>query len=211
MRKMKTGSIQSLEPLYGSGGWLWGSDYTSGDLYEAEELYRDGHRISRNRLIFADPRGRIVEPLKASRGQYFGRPLYADGKIILLLADFPDDAVRLFSYDDGKEELTEIVRVPHSEFKDCYNLMPEKEPLMLSRQSHDRFEIIWPEKAGFAISPQETFCFRDGEKLYFSRWYEDPDYREEVVVRQLPDGRITEVFPGAINFMENGEMWVLEP
>ena len=55
MRTVKTGSISYLEVLHGSGGWYWGTDYTSGDLYEAEELYEDRHRISRNRLIFADP------------------------------------------------------------------------------------------------------------------------------------------------------------
>ena len=59
MKIIPAGGITYLAPLTGSQVWYWGTDYTSGDLYEAEELYRDGHRISRNRLIFVHaPDGR---------------------------------------------------------------------------------------------------------------------------------------------------------
>ena len=36
--------ISYIEPLEGSAEWYWGMDYTSGDLYEAEELFKDGNR-----------------------------------------------------------------------------------------------------------------------------------------------------------------------
>ena len=209
IRTLKTGSVTYLEPLHGSGGWYWGTDYTSGDLYEAEELYEDKHRIGRNRLIFADPTGRVVEPVEAAEGQYFGRPAFSQGKFIILLADFPQGVIRLLSYDDTEKTVTEIVSIPRTEIENCYNLMPENEPLMLTRQADNHFEIVWPERVKFPIGPTETFCFREGERLYFSKWYEDPDYREEVVVRMLPDGRVSETFDGSINFMANGEKWIL--
>ena len=79
---------------------------------------------------------------------------------------------------------------------------------MLTRQADNSFEVVWPERVKFPIGPTESFCFREGERFYFSKWYEDPDYREEVVVRD-PDGSVLETFPGAINFMANGEKWVL--
>ena len=81
---------------------------------------------------------------------------------------------------------------------------------MLSRQGGEgSFQIVWPERAEFAIGPHESFDFREGDRLYFARWYEDPDYREEVVVRRFPDGEIVDCFPGVIQTMPEGERWHL--
>ena len=100
MKKLDTGGIGYLQAFEGTARWYWGSDYTSGDLYEAEELYRDGHPIDRNRLLLVSyPEGRLEEPVKAAEGQYFGRPAYYEGKIILLLADFREGALRLLAFD----------------------------------------------------------------------------------------------------------------
>ena len=61
IKEIKTGGISYLAPLDGSEDWYWGTDFTSGDLYEAEELWRDGHRIRRlcdNRICGTDERFR---------------------------------------------------------------------------------------------------------------------------------------------------------
>ena len=93
IKRINTGGISYLAPLTGSREWYWGTDYTSGDLYEAEELFRDGHRIRQNRLIFVHyPDGRVVEPVQAREGQYFGRPAW-DGGVVILLADFPAETL----------------------------------------------------------------------------------------------------------------------
>ena len=57
----------------------------------------------------------------------------------------------------------------------------------------------------------DSFFLRDGDKLYFSRWYEEGDgadyrYWEETVVRNL-NGDVTDVFSGDVRIMPNGEMW----
>ena len=211
IQKIKTGGISYLAPLVGSGGWYWGTDHTSGDLYEAEELYRDGHRIRRNRLIFVHyPEGRAVEPVKAREGQYFGVPAYDGGKLVILLADFPAGEIRLLGWDDISLTLSPILTLPRGEVEDCYNLMPHVSPLMLTRQTGQRFQVLWPEKADFPIHPAESFCCREGDKLYFSRWYEDPDYREETVVRRMPDGEIIDSFPGSLLELPDGRQWLLE-
>ncbi len=212
MKEIETNGISYLEPLNGSGGWYWGSDYTSGDLYEAEELYSMGHRIKKNRLVFAHyPSGSVLTPIETTEGQYFGRPAYSDGKLIILLVDFPAGEIRLIACDPDSGETENIVTIPRQKVKDCYNLMPHVSPLMLTRQSSDgKFQIIWPERVEFDIAPQESFDFRDGDKLYFSRWYEDPDYREEVVVRDLHTRAITDSFPGSTLEMPDGSKWLLK-
>ena len=93
--------------------------------------------------------------------------------------------------------------------KDCYNLQLHASPLCLTRQGgENRFQIVWPEQADFAIDGRESFDFRDGDRLYFARWYEDPDYREEVVVRRL-DGEIAETLPGSVFPLPDGSRWHL--
>ena len=210
IQKIATGGIAYLAPLTGSGGWYWGTDHTAGDLYEAEELYRDGRRIRQNRLIFVHyPEGRTVEPVKAREGQYFGVPAWDGGKLVILLADFPAGEIRLLSWDDAARALSPIFTLPRGKVEDCYNLMPHPSPLMLTRQTGERFQILWPEEADFPIHPAESFCCREGDKLYFSRWYEDPDYREETVVRRMPDGEIIDQFPGSLLELPDGRQWLL--
>lgn len=51
MKRIITNGITNLEPLAGSSEWYWGTDYASGDLHEAEDAFRSGHPIRKNRLL----------------------------------------------------------------------------------------------------------------------------------------------------------------
>lgn len=204
-----------VEPLEGSSKWYWGSDYVQGDLYEAEELFADKHPVICNRLVFVhDPDGHVVEPIKGKAGQYFGRPISYNGKIQILLVDFMEEIICIFQYDDVADQVHPVVSLPLSEVEDCYNLLLHSSPLLLTRQQGDgKFQIIWPERVEFTIGQTETFLERKDDKLYFSRWYEQPDgadYREEVVVRKYPTGEVLEVIPGFWLKMPNGQTWVLQ-
>ena len=124
--------------------------------------------------------------------------------------NFAEQVIRILRFSQQQETAREIAKLPLSEVKDCYNLILHTSPLSLTRQPNDgTFELIWPERASFALSSRESLSFRDGDKLYFNIWYEDPDYREEMLVRALPDGRILERFPGDIRIMPNGERWLV--
>lgn len=207
VKNIPTSGISYLEPLTGRPGWYWGMDYTHGDLYEAEELYRDGHRIRHSRLILVRREtGEVIEPVKAKPGQYFGAPVFSDGRPVLLLVDFPAEEIRVLAYDG---DIKPIVTLPLSAVPDCYNLMLHRSPLCLTRQTGDAFQIVWPEQVSFPIAAQETFCFRAGERLYFSKWFEDPDYREELVVRDLT-GAVLAQRPGTAQTMPDGQLWTLE-
>lgn len=212
MIKIAVHGITYIEPLDGSSEWYWGTDYTHGDLYEAQELYQDHHPVTCNHLVFVHyPDGRVVEPVRGEAGQYFGRPISYDGKIQILLADFPQSSLRILQYDDVLKQLTEIVSLSLAEVKDCYNLLLRQSPLMLTRQGNDgKLQIIWPEKAEFDIDEKETFVYRKDDLLYFCRWSEEPEYQEEIVVRKYPDGEMTEVIPGSWTAMPDGQIWILQ-
>lgn len=215
MKIIKMNGLFHLTEMQGSGGWYWCCDYASEDLYEAEQLFRHGNAIQHNRLVFVHyPDGRVVEPIKATAGQYFGGPAFDDGKLQLLMVDFPKSMIRLFQYDDTSEQTSLRAEIPLTEVKDCYNLMltqSTQSPLMLTREGSEHlFQVVWPEKAAFYVGNRESFCSRDADKLYFSRWFEDPDYRDEVVIRHFPSGEILNVIAGSLWEMPDGQKWILQ-
>lgn len=211
MKTVQTGGIPYLDALTGSPDWYWGMDHTGGDLYEAEELYTDGHRIDRTRLILVRRSdGAVFEPIPAEKGRYFGKPVFDDSRIALLTADFPAGELRLWTVDPDSMSVASLASVPRDSFEDCYNLMPSPSPLMLTRQTGEVFEILWPRRVTIPIHPHESFCFRDGDLLFFSRWYEDPDYREETVTRSVEDGRIVSSDRASACLMPDGQKWVLK-
>lgn len=81
MKEIDTYGIHWIEPLEGSGQWFWGTDYSSGDLYEAENLFKKGYSVEPNRLVFVHyPEGEVIEPVLAEPGQYFEKPIYDNGR-----------------------------------------------------------------------------------------------------------------------------------
>ena len=191
----------------GTDEWYWSTDYIHGDLYEAEELFRMGHPVRSNRLYLIHyPDGTVYEPVPALAGQYLGYPVYDNGAVALLAVNFPKSIIRILRFQPG--ETTEIARIPLSAVPNCYNLMLHTDPLTLTRTPGDgTFELVWPEQIRFPIEERESLNFRDGDKLYFTMWYEDPDYREETVVRSVQDGTVLDRYPGDIRIMPNGEKW----
>lgn len=211
MKKIDMQGIPYIEPLSDSTEWYWGMDYTSGDLYEAEELFQQGHTVRSNKLLFVHyPDGKVVQPVLAEKWQYLGRPVYYQNKIVLLLVDFSAKKIEIIQYDSALEQTSVLTELPLSVVPDCYNLMLTKSPLMLTRQGREnRFQIVWPVITAFDIENTECFCYRDGENLYFSVWYEDPEYREEMIVRRLDTGEIVDRRPGSLTTMPDGQMWLL--
>lgn len=211
MKIIELHGITNLEPLQGTNEWYYTMDHVHGDLYEAEELYRDGHKIQCNRLWLVHyPDGTVYQPVPSVSGQYFGYPVYDMGGVVLLVVNFKRSEIRILRFS-LQEETQEIAALPLSSVADCYNLMLKTGPLTLTRQPNDgTVEIIWPEQVCFSISQHESLNFRDGDKFYFTEWQEnDESYWEETVVRAVKDGRILDKFPGDIRVMPNGERWLL--
>ena len=121
------------------------------------------------------------------------------------LKDFPKEKIRILTFYEATETPELLVVLPLSIVADCYNLMLEASPLMLTRSAHDnQFQIIWPERRDFAIEDHEFFEFLEGNRLYTSVWYEDPDYREELLVRDYNTGEVLERIPGNFRRMPDG-------
>lgn len=211
MKKIETHGIIYLEPLPGSNEWYWGMDYTNGDLYEAGDLFRAGHPIQRNRgVLVRYPEGTLYEPVRSEPGQYLGKPVCYDGQVVLLLVDFPKEEIHILKFDETTEGTTSLAVLPLSLAGDCYNLMLKTAPLMLTLSPQDnKFRILWPERREFVLEDRESFLLLDKDKMYTTVWYEDPDYREETLVRDFTTGKVLERMPGSLCPMPDGQAWLL--
>ncbi|MBR5429623.1 MAG: hypothetical protein IK116_03755 [Firmicutes bacterium] len=213
MKEFDLNGISYLQQLrYGTDEWYYALDHPQGDLYEAEELYAAGRPVRGNDLFLIHyPDGEVVRPLTRRDDTVIGEPVYHDQWISFPAVDFAGGSIRIYRFNCRRRSLTEAAELPLGSVRDCYNLRLHEHPLTLSRQANDgTLELIWPERKDIAISPRESFFYREENKLFFNDWYEDPDYREETVIRDAATGEVLQRLPGDIHIMPNGEVWHLK-
>lgn len=215
MKKIETDGITYIQPVSGATSeWYVGMDYGHGDLYEAEEIFRDGQVVKGRKLCLVHyPDGEVYFPVPKAEGHYSDSPVFFEGGVYIIDVDFPNGLIRIVRFDCHDHEVSVHAKLPLSSVKDCYNLQLHIAPLTLSRQCGNEFEIVWPEQIHFLMGDHDSFFMRDGEKLFFSRWHEEGDgadyrYWEETVVRDIAGNEI-ETLPGDVMQMPNGELWHL--
>ena len=153
----------------------------------------------------------VYEPVRTKPGQYLGKPVYCDGHVVLLMVDFSKEEIHILTFDETAGAASTLAVLPLSLAEDCYNLMLKASPLLLTRAPQgNRFYVLWPERREFELEARESFVLLEGGRMYTEKWYEDPDYREETLVRSLRDGAILERLPGDIRIMPNGERWLIK-
>ena len=213
MKTIETDGITYMEPIPGAAGdWYYGLDYEQGDLYEAEEIFHEGHIVKGRKLCLVHyPDGQVFFPVPRTEGHYSEKPVFLDDSIYIIDVDFPNGWIRIVRFDCNDHQAGIHAELSLSSVKDCYNLQLHITPLTLTRQCGNEFEIVWPERISFQMEDHDSFFLRDGEKLFFNRWHEEGDgadyrYWEETVIRDL-NGKETETIPGDVMRMPNGEIW----
>ncbi len=216
MKTIETDGISYIEHVCGATSeWYCGLDHEHGDLYEAEELFREGHTVNGRKLCLVHyPDGRVFFPVPKTEGHYSEKPVFFQDGIYIIDVDFLKGSIRIIRFDCNDHRVNVHAEIPLSSVKDCYNLQLHISPLTLSRQCGNELEIVWPESLTLSIGDHDSFFMRDGEKLFFSRWHEEGEgadykYWEETVVRNL-SGDVIKTLPGDIMQMPNGEMWHLK-
>lgn len=209
---INTGGIQFIRRMEGTECWYWGTDVTDGDLYEAQELYETHHEKSCSRLVLVKyPEGEVYEPVERRVGLYFGVPVFHEGKVNILAVDFPQKKILLLKAGEDMKDVSVAASLKLSAVRDCYNLRLITEPLSIIRQGGENmFQIVWPRRAEFCIDSAESIDHREGSELVFSKWYEDPDYREETVIRSYPSGEIVKRIRGSVYAMKDGTNWIVD-
>ena len=216
MKTIETDGITYIEPVPGAAEeWYFGMDYEHGDLYEAEELFNDGHPVKGRKFCLVHyPDGEVFFPVPKTPGHYSEKPVFVDGGIYMPDVDFPNGTIRIVRFNCKDHQVSIPTEIPLSSVKDCYNLQLHIKPLTLTRQRGSELQIVWPEKLSLSMEDHDSFFLRDGEKLFFIRWFEEGEgvdykYWEETIVRDLR-GNVIEILPGDVMQMPNGEMWHLK-
>ena len=209
MKEINVNGITYLNSIEGTDKWYYGIDYLSGDLYEAEEIFQLGHEVKGSNLYLVKyPEGETFQPVERTPNCSLGVPVYHENKISFPEVDFVKGEIHVYSFDCNSHDVSICATVPLKEVEDCYNLRVYVWPLMLCRHDNKgNFDIVWPVKKRILTTVREALCYRDNDHLVFSRWEEDPDYREETVVRDFETGEILEVFPGNVMLMPDGSQW----
>ena len=209
--KIKGISEAYPEQIEGTADWYYckvGQDCWC-DLYEAEEIVKLNKTFSGMTChLIHYPDGKVYSPFEIEENVYVEQPVWDNGKLYFLRVDFMKQIIRIYSYDPDDQILTLMKELLLDIVKDCYNLMLKVSPLMLCRYENDgNYEIVWPENKIIEIGDTETLLFRDGEDLYFSEWYENPEYHENVIVRDINSGVVKEKYQGYLCKMPNGVYW----
>ena len=144
-------------------------------------------------------------------------PVFCDGVLYFIVADFTEKILQVVAFNTEDFEQKTIFELSMDEVPNCYNLLLGVEPLMLYRlenrgesEIHD-LEVLWPEKKTIKTKDRQSFLFRDGDKVYFSEWFEEeaPEYNyyEQVIIRDWETGEEIERFNGQLHRMPNGDIW----
>ena len=179
------------------------------DLYEAEEIVKSGEIFSGMTChLIHYPEGTVHSPFELKENVYIEKPIWDKGKLYFLSVDFYKQKIQIYSYFPDNQKIEMMKELPLGIVEDCYNLMLKVSPLMLCRDANNGiYEIVWPENKKIEIGQTEGLLFRDGEDLYFSEWYEDPEYHENVIIRDLYTGKIKEKYSGYLRKLPKGVYW----
>lgn len=209
--KIKGISNSYPQEIGGTIEWYAASEPGSGfcDLYEAEIIFEEnGYFKGMIYHLIHYPDGEVHSPFQIQENVYVDKPVWNNGVFNFLVVDFKAKLIKITEYTPAEKKLACIAELPLSEVEDCYNLMLETSPLTLGRSGNNGYyEIIWPEKQKISIGKTETILFRDENKLYFSEWHEDPEYRENVIVRDIQTGNIIEKSEGYLCRLPNNVYW----
>lgn len=209
--KIKGISNKYPEEIEGTNDWYVA--YESGrefcDLYEAEDIFNiNGYYEGMIYHLIHYPDGEVHSPFHLQDNIYINKPIWNNGLFNFLVLDFAAKLIKITEYIPDKKEIVVIAELSLSEVEDCYNLILDTSPLTLGRSGNDGFyEIVWPEKKKIAIGKTESVLFRDENKLYLSEWYEDPEYHENIIVRDIKTGKIIEKSEGYLRRLPNNVYW----
>ena len=202
---------------YANGRWYYAIDSNHGDVYEAQEIFEQGHELKGDVLTLVSyPEGEIRYQSGRRKNVSYVSPVFNDGCVFFAAVDFNEKEISICRFDTGEGKINIVEELSLDKLETCYNLNLFGEPLTLSvqycRDGEMFFHIVYPEDVTIKGELRESFYHREGDRLYSCRWHEDEDlnYYEDTVVRSVKSGEIIEEIEGDITVMPDGQMWLIK-
>lgn len=199
-----------LEKIDCIDNWYFGQNNIYLDAYEVPEY--NGTYPGNRLCFFESPSGHIFEPVKEVHNVYIDKPIYDREKksFGFLRFDFNKNFLKVIIFNPLNYEVNKLISLPMAEIGELINVRLLTSPLTLIRDNvnYNSVDFIWPNKVHLVLEDNEGLTFHDNGKLYSSKWIEDPDYREEIIIRDAETGKIIDRIPGYLTQMPDGSIWI---
>lgn len=197
------------EKVDGTDSWYFGQWTPCSEAYEVPEF---GNKYPGTKLYFIEyPSGKVFEPIKQEVNVFLERPIYEhrDNSFGIIRYDFNKEVIQVLIFRPECYSVNTITEIPFLKFGDMINVRLIISPFALVKHDvhKDAVEFIWPKERNYEFEKNESLYFQDEGQLYLTKWIEDPDYREEIIVRDAKTGKILERSPGYLRRMPDGSMW----
>ena len=197
------------EKLDGTDSWYYGQWTSCAEAYEVTDFE---NKYPGTRLYFIEyPSGKVFEPLKQEKNVFLERPVYEskDNSFGIIRYDFNKEVIQALIFKPEYSSVRLLTEIPFSKVGDMKNVRLIISPFALVKHDvqGDAVDFLWPKEMHIEFEENEGLYFQDDGKLYMSKWIEDPDYREESIIRDVETGQILERSPGYLRRMSDGSIW----
>lgn len=199
------------EKIEGTNSWFYGQWTPCSEAYEVLEF---NNKYPGTKLyLFEYPSGKIYEPIKQEKNVFLEIPVYDNKEDLfgIISYDFNKEIIQAFTYNPECCSLEKLTEIPFSKVGDMKNIRLITSPFALVKSDihGDVADLLWPKEIHFQFEENESIIFFDGDKMYTSKWVEDPEYREEVIIRDIKTGKIVKRSPGYLARMSDGSVWMM--
>ena len=211
---MNIKTFKGFEEIYpekvdGTDSWYFGQWTPCSEAYEVPEFK---NKYPGTRLYFIEyPSGKVFEPINQEANVFLERPVYEykDNSFGIIRYDFNKEVIQIIIFKPECSSVKTIKEIPFSKVGDMVNLLLIISPFALVKHDvhNDSVEFLWPKEINYEFEKNESLDFQDDGKLYLTKWIEDPEYREEIIVRDAITGQIIERSPGYLRRMPGGSVW----
>jgi len=192
-----------------SDSWYVGHWTPCSEAYEVPDFQ---NKYPGTRLYFFQyPSGKVFEPIKQEQNVFLERPVYEqkNNSFGIVRYDFNKQLIQVLVFKPDDSSVETLTELPFAKVKDLENIRLIISPFALVKHDvqNDAVQFLWPEEKHYQFEQNESLDFQGDGKLYLSKWMEDPDYREEIIVRDAESGKILERSPGYLIRMPDGSIW----
>lgn len=212
---MKIRTFKGYENVYpekidGTTQWYYGQCTPCAECYEVLE-FCGNYPGTRLYLFCID--GSIYEPVKQEKNVFLERPVYNIERESLgfIRYDFRNEKMQLIEFQIKTKESGILTELPLSKAGDMINVRIVTDPYMVVKHNihDDTVDFLWPIEKRYQFEENESLDFVHDNKLFTSKWMEDPDYHEEIIIREMDSGNIIDRKPGFLVPMPDGTKWMM--
>ena len=210
---MKVKEFSNSENIYaeridGSDKWFYCQIPNS--VYPDDLLDTDCE-FEGTQLIMLNIQGEMFEPVKRKKNVCLSKPFYNvdESKFLVIRSDVKNQVIQLIKFGTTLNDAAVIFEMPLQNSKDMTNLFVVGNSDICAKYEDETFKMFYPYKTSFHLEEHESVFAVNNGNFICSKWIENPDYKEEIIIRSIPDGKIIDRKTGYSEIMPNGELWLM--